>query len=37
MKQLVKLFSIVFCAMALYACGSDDDQAKAHYKTSLLM
>ena len=29
MKQLVKLFSIVFCAMALYACGSDDEPGKS--------
>ena len=29
MKQLLKLFSIVFCAMALYACGSDDEPGKS--------
>ena len=29
MKQLLKLFSIVFCAMAPYACGSDDEPGKS--------
>ena len=29
MKQLVKLFSIVFCAMAMYACGNDDEPGKS--------
>ena len=29
MKQLVKLFSIVFCAMAMYACGNDDEPVKS--------
>ena len=29
MKQLIKLFSIVFCAMAMYACGNDDEPGKS--------
>lgn len=29
MKQLVKLFSIVFCAIAMYACGNDDEPGKS--------
>ncbi|WP_417129990.1 hypothetical protein [Phocaeicola sp.] len=29
MKQLIKLFSIVFCAMAMYSCGNDDEPGKS--------